>query len=429
MDSNQYGNYNQDGSTDNPGSGSQPAQSDQPYQPGSVNYYDVSSGQPDSAYTAASYDQETSYGSYGQYSQNGDYNQGSSYGGYDQGNQNGTYNQNSTYDQSSSYGSYGQGNQPDPYGQRNGSYNLNGQVYSQAGYQTSYQTGQEKKPHFTVYIVLSIIEAVFSTFFGIAALILTIVANTQYNRGNTKGAKVQLIIARIILIFGLVINLLVVGATVAFIVSGSMDDSRHTSSYSVDVDEDDGAGYDEEDGYQEESWNGEDPKMGELSASWRDFKVALDGEVYELPCKMSELTKNGWTVDDDYEETMVESGKYEVVGFEKDDYYITVYAVNRDSKDKPVLKCLAGGFSVDGKYSNKGITFSVCDGVSLGTGQEEAKAVLGEADYEYVGEADEFWDDYRTWNYYSDGQVYRSLSVTLIDHEISSLAIENIDIE
>lgn len=391
-----------------------PNQQNEPYQPNNVNYYDIPPNQGDTSGT-----------SYKQGDVGGEsYNQGdTSSASYNQGNTYGT--------------SYGQENQYDPYGQRSGSFNLNGQNYSYEnngyqgnGYQNgayssnpysngSYQTGradQGKKPNFVLYFVFSVIEIFFSTIFGVISLILSIVANSQYNQGDTQGAKGKLLVARILLIIGLVINLLFFGVIAAFVAIQQIDTSNHSSSYALDIDDDD----------DEKVGENPDAKMGELSSKWTDFKVALDGQVYSFPCKMSELTDNGWVIDDDYAEDTVEGGNYMMVICEKGDYQISVYAVNNAKKEKNVSECLVGGLSVDGYYVNEGLSFSICQGVSIGTSQENAKKILGEPDYEYEGEANDFWDDYRTWSYYVNDDTYQGLNITLIDHEITSISIENL---
>ncbi|MDD6208372.1 MAG: hypothetical protein PUB10_07640 [Clostridiales bacterium] len=357
-----------------------PNKPNEPYQPNNVNYYDIPPSGGDTSDT--SYDQGNSYSS-----------------------------SNAQQNQYDPYGTQtGQQNQYDPYGQRSGSYNLNGQNY---GYQTN-QSQQGKRPHFTLYFVFSIIEIFFSTIFGVISLIMTILANSQYNQGDTQGAKGKLIVARVMLIIGLVLNLLFFGAVAAFLVIGQMDYSNQKPSYSVDMDD-------------EERTVGESPdaKIGELSSDWTDFKVALDGNLYSFPCKVSDLTEQNWVLDEDYEDEIVEGDSYKTVLFEKEDYHISVYLVNQSEKDQKVSECIVGGVSVDGKYDNEGLTFSICKGISIGTSEEKAKQILGEPDYEYVGDANEFWDDYRTWTFYADGETYRGLNITLIDHEITTISIEN----
>lgn len=418
MDSNQYGNnHSENGS--NAGT--------QPNQPNNVNYYDIppeqSPGQG-SAYDSSLGQGETYQDPYGQtsgsYNLNGkQYNYGDAYqgdasqGDSYQNNQGGSYqnNQGSTY-QSGAYGN----------SQNNAYQTSQNTSYQTGGYQSgspyaANKPANEKEPPFTLYIVFSVIEMFFSAIFGIIALVCSILGMQQYQKGDYSGGRGKLKAAKIILIIGMVCGILaILIICIAFIMTSSVgsvvkgiNESNNPSVYS--------------------ELGGDDEKMGELSSDWEDFKVALDGEVYELPCKTEQLTGNGWVLDKDYEDATVEAGYFKPVLYRKGDYQIGVVAANFSSEEMKAEDCMIGGFTIEGRYVNDGLTFSICQGISLGTDMEKAKQVMGKPDDEYIGDDNGYWEDYRAWTYNGSDYVYQSVRFTLIDYQITSIDIQNINEE
>lgn len=126
------------------------------------------------------------------------------------------------------------------------------------------------------------------------------------------------------------------------------------------------------------------PASAELSAEWNSYQFELEGKIYTLPLRYSELEANGWTAQNakNMEETL-ESGKY-ILNYitlsygGKENTEIGVQFVNLDDEDRTLAECYVGGIQLAENSWNKNTVLYFPGGFTIGSTKEEVEALYGE---------------------------------------------------
>ena len=86
------------------------------------------------------------------------------------------------------------------------------------------------------------------------------------------------------------------------------------------------------------------------TAIWSDFTVTVNDAVYQLPAAFSLFTDNGWTLEADETNAVLEPNQYTSVSLKNDGKKLSVSVINTGIDDQPVGQCLIGGLRQD-QYS------------------------------------------------------------------------------
>lgn len=136
------------------------------------------------------------------------------------------------------------------------------------------------------------------------------------------------------------------------------------------------------------------------SAIGEDFDsgtVSLDGVVYQLPCPVSELVKNGWAVDKDDD---VMAGRLGSVRLAKGDTKISLYVMNYANYQTTGSNCAATRISYDYYSDTDPIPdFILPKGLSFSTDKAALESILESTSVEFnTNESDSYiiytYDDY-----------------------------------
>ena len=131
-----------------------------------------------------------------------------------------------------------------------------------------------------------------------------------------------------------------------------------------------------------------DSTVAGLSDNPADCSFSLNGIVYQLPCKYSLLTDNGWSLSpysNAKESDMVGSKKDAFAGLVNGDDRITISVYNPDSQSKPLKDCVLQ--TISGGAESSG-SFTVAGGITPLSSQEEVISVFGKPTR--ISEADDF---------------------------------------
>lgn len=93
-----------------------------------------------------------------------------------------------------------------------------------------------------------------------------------------------------------------------------------------------------------------------LSDDPEDFTFELAGALYELPCPVSEFTKNGWEIVDSKSEMLVEGKGSGKVVLRKDNFEFWTFTRNYDNNATAISNCFVNDFALrdhDAKVSLK----------------------------------------------------------------------------
>lgn len=132
-----------------------------------------------------------------------------------------------------------------------------------------------------------------------------------------------------------------------------------------------------------------------ISDDIRSFQISLDGEVYTMPCEISDFEKNGWTLksaDGNLGANEYTFGPY----MEKGEKQIALYMVNLSDSEKKLSECPIGQVKVYAEDQTEvvlpgGLVFD--ESLTI----DDIKAAYGEPDQKSED------DDYTTYTYKGDG--------------------------
>lgn len=166
-----------------------------------------------------------------------------------------------------------------------------------------------------------------------------------------------------------------------------------------------------EDG-QDDGKNADAPTADDYAFSsndWRTLEFALDGAVYTFPLTWSDIEAAGFLIDEDYRHEVLESNYYTLsVNAETEaGERISVRFKNFTEGDRELQDCDVYGIGFEvSKWRDVNPQVMICNGVTFGMTAEEVKALMGEPDYFYESEG----DDYTSirMEYYATGHSYEN---------------------
>ncbi|MDE5817736.1 MAG: MSCRAMM family adhesin SdrC [Lachnospiraceae bacterium] len=145
------------------------------------------------------------------------------------------------------------------------------------------------------------------------------------------------------------------------------------------------------------------------SNDWKTLEFALDGVVYTFPLTWSDIEAAGFLIDEDYRHEVLESNYYTLgVNAETEaGERISVRFKNFTEGDRELQDCDVYGIGFDlSEWRDVNPDVMLCNGVTFGMTAEEVKALMGEPDYYYESEG----DDYTSirMEYYATGHSYEN---------------------
>ncbi len=145
------------------------------------------------------------------------------------------------------------------------------------------------------------------------------------------------------------------------------------------------------------------------SNDWKTLEFALDGVVYTFPLTWSDIEAAGFLIDEDYRHEVLESNYYTLsVNAENEaGERISVRFKNFTEGDRELQDCDVYGMGFElSQWRDVNPDVMLCNGVTFGMTAEEVKALMGEPDYFYESEG----DDYTSvrMEYYVTGHSYEN---------------------
>ncbi|MCD7815129.1 MAG: hypothetical protein LUH20_14000 [Lachnospiraceae bacterium] len=157
-------------------------------------------------------------------------------------------------------------------------------------------------------------------------------------------------------------------------------------------------------------------------ASWMDFQVEIDEDVYVLPMMYEEFVSYGWSLEDaDDAEDTLEPYAYSFYSFQMDDRTITAYVLNLGINTMPIEECIVAGLSIDDYYwSDQDVLVELPCGITLGESTlEDIEAAYGSPTEIYEGSL------YTQYTYEEDYNQEIELQVFLESGVLEDIRIEN----
>lgn len=157
-----------------------------------------------------------------------------------------------------------------------------------------------------------------------------------------------------------------------------------------------------------------------MSDELTDFTFSLEGEVFQLPFALSELTDRGWTIYSSYcdYDTIIAGDSRESFTMTKRGRDIDIYVYNYSGNARRLEECPVGAIEVEaGDY----LDFTIAKGLTPESTEEEITEALGIPDDGYTSES------YISMSYLVDGTDNNGahFHISVDDPEYSSLALSN----
>lgn len=129
----------------------------------------------------------------------------------------------------------------------------------------------------------------------------------------------------------------------------------------------------------------EEGRMLSLSEDINDFQIEIEGTVFRLPVRYSELTAAGWTAKEGEDTERIRAhSKAGIFSFQKGKYKLMAYAVNFDINEQPVTNCYISDIIIDDFLDNKEISVRLPKGITMvKSGYDEVRAAYGDPKDEY----------------------------------------------
>ncbi len=156
-----------------------------------------------------------------------------------------------------------------------------------------------------------------------------------------------------------------------------------------------------------------------LSENLFDFQLSLNGEVYTLPCKYSELSEAGWSMED-IEGNELGAGQYTFSNrISNGDIYLSASLANTEDKTLPMKQCRVGKLSLDSYEADSGAKLVLSKGITFGSTYDEVIAAFGEPTDKYESEI------IITLTYKSDIYSYVKIQLAAKTRTVNSIEIQN----
>lgn len=159
----------------------------------------------------------------------------------------------------------------------------------------------------------------------------------------------------------------------------------------------------------------------ELSDSLFDFTFTLDGVNYQLPCRYSDFTDNGWTISSSgmSEDMAVTANTYEYAKMAKAGNGITVYFINMSGNVKKLKDCKIGGIEVARNDLNDANLFVCAKGITTGSTKDEVTAAYG------AGNSTNTYDEYTSIKYEKESYIEARFECYEQDTKYNSIQLRN----
>ncbi len=155
-----------------------------------------------------------------------------------------------------------------------------------------------------------------------------------------------------------------------------------------------------------------------LSTDWKSAEFTLDGKSYKVNDDYLKYTANGWTIDlkaAGYEDGYILNKKDKVsttvdlLNSKFDDADINVGFINLGDSAKDITECQVWGISVDNKYSDTPVDFTLPGGIKNGSTLAEIEAAYGKPEEDDIYRSDDL--GYTKYTYDNDLKPQLSLTV------------------
>lgn len=155
----------------------------------------------------------------------------------------------------------------------------------------------------------------------------------------------------------------------------------------------------------------------ELSDSWRDYQISIDGIIYELPMPYSEFISQGWQ--GAYVPTHIASGSSDYATFELDGVECTILITNYGLTEAPIEECFVMGINITSDdFDATGHEILLAGGIKLlEATEDDVRKAFGAPEYLYDGDdytaldyAGDSWDDGMDLEFNLDGKL-RTISM------------------
>lgn len=128
------------------------------------------------------------------------------------------------------------------------------------------------------------------------------------------------------------------------------------------------------------------PVSEELPSEWTSFQFELEGVIYTLPLKYSELEANGWVLEnEDLAEEMFEVNTYTLVyqtlvNSNKENCEISVQLANLDSEERAAKDCYISGIQYTANQWTENTVIYFPGGLTSGSTMADVQALYGETE-------------------------------------------------
>lgn len=160
----------------------------------------------------------------------------------------------------------------------------------------------------------------------------------------------------------------------------------------------------------------------EVSGDWKSGEFSLDGVAYKLNCDYKDYTTNGWSIDlskSGHEDGYILNKKdktYSTIDFinsKFDDANITVGFINLSDTAKDITECQIWAMSVNNKFSDTPVNFTLPGGIKNGSTLAEVEAAYGKPEADNIYRSEDL--GYTTYTY--DNNLAPQLRLTIYDNE------------
>lgn len=352
-----------------------------------------------------------------------------------------SYNQYNTADQSDSNSASGS----NPYGNAsyygntssygNASSCGNSSYYGNGGYTNMGgvildSNGKPLKNNFGIKLTFSILEMLcccanfITMIMGILSCVFTCQANTSYNEGRYDEFKSKSKASTIMLIVGAVFAAISIFINALFIGFGMADFWQEFANFDMDIVQDD-FDYDYDEDFKE--FYNENAQH----ENFEDFnQVTVDGVTISLPCTYADLEAAGFFLNHTDLNAEIDAGSYEFFELHSNEktYIADVQVVNPKeesvkAEDGMIIYLSFYYESAEETEVFKGYEF--VNGLDVFGTVDETLEILGEPDYNSVGDTDYGKQEYYEWYYEGEDGYLSYITINFYDGELFSITINN----
>ncbi|MCM1103877.1 MAG: hypothetical protein NC409_07185 [Clostridium sp.] len=160
---------------------------------------------------------------------------------------------------------------------------------------------------------------------------------------------------------------------------------------------------------------------------WKTMEFAWDGAVYTFPLTWHDIEAAGFELDEEYRHEVLESYYYTLsVRVENEaGEKISVRFKNFTDEDREIQDCELYGieFELD-NWQDVNPDVMLCNGVTFGMSADEVKELMGEPDYYYESDSEEY--ESQSMEYYIKGDSYKNkIELYFWEGELTEITLVN----